>query len=62
MGRKAASIDVKKNGILLRDIVISQHKISRQLKRSHCCRRQTIRKFDRYGTVATRLLVARRKQ
>ena len=30
------------------------HKISRRLKISRCCIRQTIRKFDRYGTVATR--------
>ena len=30
------------------------HKISRQLKISRRCIRQTIRKFDKYGTVATR--------
>ena len=54
MGRKIVSIDVKKNVILLRDIGISQHKISRQLKISRRCIRQTTRKFDRYGTVATR--------
>ena len=41
MGRKIVSIDVKKNVILLRDIDMSQHKISRR------CIRQTIRKFDR---------------
>ena len=55
MGRKTVSIDVKKNVILLRDIGISQHKISRQLKISRRCRRQTIRKFDKYDNVATRL-------
>ena len=33
---------------------MSQHKISRQLKISRRCRRQTIRKFDKYGTVPTR--------
>ena len=54
MGRKTVSIDVKKNVILQRDIGMSQHKISRQLKISRRCRRQTIRKFDKYGTVATR--------
>ena len=54
MGRKAISIDVKKNVILLGDIVMSQHKISRKLKISRCCRGQMIRKFDRYGTVLTR--------
>ena len=54
MGRKTVSIDVKKNVILLRDIDMFQHKISRQLKISRRCIRQTIRKFDRYGIVATR--------
>ena len=33
---------------------VHAHKISRQLKISRRCIRQTIRKFDRYGTVATR--------
>ena len=54
MDRKIVYIDVKKNVILLRDIGMSQHKISRQLKISRRCRRQTIRKFDKYSTVATR--------
>ena len=54
MGKKTVSIDVKKNVILLRDIGMSQHKISRPLKISRRCRRQTIRKFDKYGTVAIR--------
>ena len=53
MGRKTISIDVKKNVILLRDIGMSQHKICRQLKISRRCIHQTIRKFDRYDTVAT---------
>ena len=53
MDRKTVSIDVKKNVILLRDIAMSQHKISRQLKISRRCRRQMIRKFDKYDTVAT---------
>ena len=30
------------------------HKIARQLKISRSCRRQMIRKFDKYGNVATR--------
>ena len=38
----------------MRDIGMSQHKISRQLKISGRCRRQTICKFDRYGAVPTR--------
>ena len=54
LGRETVSIDVKKNVILLRDIGMSQHKISQQLKISRCCIRQTIRKFNKYGTVATR--------
>ena len=54
MSRKIVSIDVKKNVIFLRDIGMSHHKIPRQLKISRRCIRQTIRKFDRYGTVATR--------
>ena len=62
MSRKTVSIDVKKNVILLHDIGISQHKISRQLKISRRCRRQTIRKFDKYGTVATRLGAERPKK
>ena len=52
MGRKSVSIELKKNIILLRDIGISQHKISRQLKISRRCIRQTIRKFDRFPNVA----------
>ena len=62
MSRKVVSIDVKKNIILLRDIGMSQHKICRQLKISRCCRRQTICKFDRYGTVATRSATGRQKK
>ena len=62
MGRKTVSIDVKKNVILLRDIGMFQHKISRQLKISRRCRRQTIRKFDKYGTMATRLGAGRPKK
>ena len=54
MSRKTVSIDVKKDVILLRDIDMSQHKISRQLKICHRCIRQTIRKFDKSGTVATK--------
>ena len=54
MGRKSVSIELKKNIILLRDIGISQHVISRQLKisRRYIC--QTIRKFDRFHNVATK--------
>ena len=54
MGRKAVSNDVKENVILLPDIGISQHEICRQLKISRRCIHQTISKFDRFGTVATR--------
>ena len=54
MSRKAVPINVKKNGTLLGDIGMSQHKICRQLKISRRSRRQTICKFDRYGTVTTR--------
>ena len=53
MDRKAVSIDVKKNLIVLRDTEMSQRKIYRQLKISPHCIRQTIRKLDRYGTVGT---------
>ena len=38
------------------------HKISRQLKISRRCIRQTIRKFDKYGTVATRTGAGRPKK
>ena len=50
----AVSIDIEKNVILLRDTGMSQHQICGQLKISRRRRRQTIRKFDRYGTVPTR--------
>ena len=62
MGRKTVSIDVKKNVILLNDIGMSQHKISRQLKISRRCRRQTVRKFDECSTVATRSGAGRPKK
>ena len=62
IGRKTLSIDVMKNVILLRDIGMSQHKISQQLKISRYCIRHTIRKFDRYSTVATRPGAARPKK
>ena len=48
MGRKSVSIELKKNIILLRDIGISQHEISRR------CIRQTICKFDHFRNVATK--------
>ena len=38
------------------------HKISRQLKISRRCIRQMIRKFDKYGTVETRLGAGRPKK
>ena len=62
MSRKAVSIDVKKNVILLRDVGMSQHKISRQLKVFRRCICQTIRKFDKYKTVATRPSAGRLKK
>ena len=46
MGRKSVNIDVKKNIIVLRNMGISQHEISRRLKISHRCIRQIFRKFD----------------
>ena len=55
MERKSVSIELKKNIILLRDMGISQHEISRQLKISRRCIRQTIRKFDHFHNVATKL-------
>ena len=54
MGRKSVSIELKKNIIPLLDIGISQHEISRQLKISRRCIRQTIRRFDRFHNVATK--------
>ncbi len=54
MGRKPVNIDVKKNIILLRDMEISQHEISRRLKISRQCIRQTIHKFDQFHTIATK--------
>ena len=54
MGRKSISIELQKNIILLCDIGISQHEISRQLKISRRCIRQTIRKFDRFHNVTTK--------
>ena len=52
MGRKSVSIELKKNIILIRDIGISQHKISCQLEISRQCIRRTIRKFGRFHNVA----------
>ena len=54
MGRKAVSIDVNKNVILLSDTGMSRYKISGQLMISRRCILQMIRKFDKYGTKATR--------
>ena len=54
MSRKAVSIDVRKNVILVLDSGMSQHKICWQMKSSRRCILQTIRKLDTYGTVATR--------
>ena len=54
MGRKAVSIDIKKQIIVLRDMGISQHGISRQLKISRRCIRQTIRKYDKFHVVNTK--------
>ena len=55
MGRKLVSIGVQKNIIVLLDMGISQHEISRRLKISHRCIRQTFSKFDKFHTVATKL-------
>ena len=54
MGRKAVSSDQKKSIICLGDTGMSQHQISRQLSISCKCIRQTIYKFDKFYTVATK--------
>ena len=54
MGRKAVSSDQKKSIICLRDTGMSQHQISSQLNISYKCIRQTIYKFDKFHTVATK--------
>ena len=54
MGRKSVRIELKKNIILVRDIGISQHEISHQLKISRQCIRQTVHKFDRFRNVPTK--------
>ncbi|CAF5165212.1 unnamed protein product, partial [Rotaria magnacalcarata] len=54
MGKKAVSIDTKKGIILLRDTGMCQHEISRKLKFSRTCVRQTIRKFNELHTTATK--------
>ena len=51
MERKSVSIEVEKNIIVLRDMGISQHEISRRLQISRRCIRQTFRKFH---TVVTK--------
>ena len=55
MGRKAVNSDQKKSIICLRDTGVSQHQISSQLKISCKCIHQTIYKFDKFHTVATKL-------
>ena len=59
MGSKSVSIDVKKNTIVLHDMGISQHEISRPLKISRHCIRQTFGKLDKFHTVATKLRAGR---
>ena len=54
MGRKAVSADQKKSVICLPDTSMSQHQISSQLNISCKCFRQTIDKFDKFHTVATK--------
>ena len=55
MGRKAVSSDQKKSIICLHDTGMSQDQISSQLNISCKCIRQTIYKFDKFHTVATKL-------
>ena len=62
MSRKFVFIHVKENGILLRDIEISQHKICRQLKISCRCRRQIICRLNRDGTAPRTPGLGRPKQ
>ena len=53
MGRKSVSIDAKKKIIIvLGDMGISQHKMSRRLKISRYRIRQTLGEFDKFHTVA----------
>lgn len=54
MGRKSIETAVKRSIILLRDSGMSQHEISRRLNVSRHCIRQTIRKFNKLHTVATK--------
>ena len=54
MSRKACSSDQKKSIICLRDTGMFQHQISRQLNISCKCIRQTIYKFDKFHTIATK--------
>ena len=55
MGRTLVSIGVQKNIIVLFDMGISQHEISRRLKISHRCIRQTFNKFDKFHTADPKL-------
>ena len=54
MGRKAVSIDSKKDIICLHNIGMSQHEISRRLHISRRCILQTIRKHHEFHTAATK--------
>ena len=59
MGRKACNTDQKKHIICLRDTGVFQHQISHELNIAYKCIRQTIRKFDKFHTVATKSDVGR---
>ena len=54
MGRKAVSIDKRKEIMVLHGTGPSHHEISRKLNISRHCIRQTIREFQKHQTVATK--------
>ncbi|CAF1396861.1 unnamed protein product, partial [Rotaria magnacalcarata] len=62
MGRKAVDITTKRTIILLRASGMSQHEISRKLNISRNCIYQTINKFNKLHTVATKPGAGRRSK
>ena len=62
MGRKAVDIATKRTIILLRASGMSQHEISRKLNISRNCIHQTINKFNKLHTVATKSGAGRRSK
>ncbi|CAM4917149.1 unnamed protein product [Rotaria socialis] len=62
MGRKAADITTKRTIIFLRASGMSQHEISRKLNISRNCIYQTINKFNKLHTIATKPRAGRRSK